>query len=119
MIRGIRGAIDVASNEGTSILAAAGKLMRAIIEANDVDSKLVSAVFFTVTPDLNATFPAAVRKQIGWNLVPFLCGQEIPVEGSPQKILRVLVLWETTRAQEEIRHQYLDGAATLRPDLKS
>ena len=119
MLRGIRGAIEVKGNTASDILAAAEELMRALIEANGVNRAFVSAVFFTVTPDLNASFPAAVRNKIGWNQVPFLCSQEIPVEGALQKILRVLVLWETDHAQEEIRHQYLGSAASLRPDLKS
>jgi chorismate mutase len=119
MLRGIRGAIEVKANTSEAILAAAEELMRALIETNRVKQEFVSAVFFTVTPDLNATFPAAVRTKIGWNLVPFLCCQEIPVEGALHKILRVLVLWETDRAQEEIRHQYLGSAASLRPDLKT
>jgi chorismate mutase len=119
MLRGIRGAIDVKANTANDILVAADQLMRALIDANGVKQEFVSAVFFTVTPDLNGSFPAAVRTKIGWNLVPFLCSQEIPVEGALQRILRVLVLWETDRTQEEIRHQYLGGAAALRPDLKT
>ena len=119
MIRGIRGAIEVKANTSDAILSAAEELMRALIGANGVEQEFVSAVFFTVTPDLNGTFPAAVRTKIGWNLVPFLCSQEIPVEGALQKILRVLVLWKTDRSQEEIHHQYLGSAASLRPDLKS
>jgi len=117
MLRGIRGAIQIETNETATIISAAEILMRKLIEANGVTAQSVSAVFFTVTPDLNAAFPAAVRSRIGWDLVPFLCGQEIPVERSLQRILRVLVLCETERDQEQIEHQYLGAAAALRPDL--
>lgn len=117
MQRGIRGAIQVEVNESATIISAAEILMRKLIDANDVNAHSVSAVFFTVTPDLNAAFPAAVRSRIGWDLVPFLCGQEIPVEGSLERILRVLVLCETEREQDEIQHQYLGAAAVLRPDI--
>ena len=118
MLRGVRGAIQVATNNSSAILEAAEELMTAIVEFNRIDQQKVSAVFFTVTPELNAAFPAAVRTRIGWDLVPFLCGQEIPVTGAPERILRVLIFFETDLAQSDIQHQYLGGAASLRPDLK-
>lgn len=117
MLRGIRGAIQVEDNTGEDILKASIVLMQRIIEANSIQAKNVAAVFFTVTPDLNAAFPAEVRKYLHWNSVPFLCSQEIPVPESMPKILRVLVLCETSLAQDEICHQYLGAAAALRSDL--
>jgi chorismate mutase len=119
MLRGIRGAIQVEDNTGEDILKASIVLMQRLIEANNVQAKNVAAVFFTVTSDLNAAFPAEVRKHLGWRSVPFLCSQEIPVPESMQKILRVLVLVETSLEQDEIRHQYLGATAALRPDLES
>ncbi|PWT92791.1 MAG: chorismate mutase [Acidobacteria bacterium] len=118
MTRGIRGAIQVEENKAASILKAAEELMHALIEANAIHSNTVAAVMFTVTPDINAVFPAEVRKKIGWELVPFLCAQEIPVPESLPRILRVLVLVDTQLSQREVRHQYLGAAQTLRPDLK-
>ena len=91
--------------------------MRALIETNGICVENVASVFFTVTPDLDAAFPAAVRNAIGWSLVPFLCGGEIPVPGSLERVIRVLILFETDRGQEEVRHQYLGVTAQLRPDL--
>jgi len=93
--------------------------MRAMIEANGIRAENVASVFFTVTPDLDATFPAAVRSAIGWNLVPFLCGGEIPVPDSLERVIRVLILFETDRTLAEVEHQYLGAAAQLRPDLRS
>jgi chorismate mutase len=119
MLRGIRGAIQVEDNTGEDILKGSIVLMQRLIEANNVQAKNVAAVFFTVTSDLNAAFPAEVRKHLGWSSVPFLCSQEIPVPESMPKILRVLVLFETTLEQDEIRHQYLGATAALRPDLES
>ena len=119
MIRGIRGAIQVSENEGLSIVSAADALMTSLIAANQILRANVSAVFFTVTPDLNAAFPAAVRANLGWQTVPFLCGQEIPVAGALERVLRVLILVETDLGQEQIQHIYLGGAASLRPDLAS
>jgi len=117
MIRGIRGAIQVSENEPLAIVSAADALMTALIAANQILRANVSAVFFTVTPDLNAAFPAAVRTKLKWTMVPFLCGQEIPVKGALERVLRVLILVETDLSQEQIQHIYLGGAASLRPDL--
>ena len=119
MMRGVRGAIQVPENQRGTIIAAAEQLMKALIGENEIKKESVSAVFFTVTPELTAAFPAAVRSALGWDLVPFLCGLEIPVSGGLERVLRVLILFETDREQNEIRHQYLGGAASLRPDLKS
>lgn len=119
MLRGVRGAIQVEANDATAIVMATEKLMLALIEANAIDKKQVSAVIFTVTPDLNATFPAEVRNKIHWEVVPFLCSQEIPVRNAMERIIRVLVLFETDLSQEKISHQYLGTTQKLRPDLKN
>ena len=118
MLRGVRGAIQVSANERSAILRAAEELMLALIENNRISQENVSAVFFTVTKDLDACFPASVRAQIGWDLVPFLCGQEIPVPGLLDRLLRVLILFDTELSPAEVKHQYLGAAAALRPDLQ-
>ena len=118
MLRGMRGAIQVERNESEDILNGAAILMKRMIDANQIQPDDVASVFFTVTPDLNAAFPAAVRKELGWNTVPFLCSQEIPVPDSLRRVLRVLILCETKLSAAEIKHQYLGAASRLRPDLQ-
>jgi chorismate mutase len=54
---------------------------------------------------------------MGWSLVPMMCAREIPVPGSLARTIRVLVHWNTERAQNEITHVYLREAVKLRPDL--
>lgn len=119
MLRGVRGAVQAQRNDREAILSAALELMKALVHENKIETEMVSSVLFTVTPDLNAAFPAGVRTEIGWNAVPFLCGQEIPVPGSLERLIRVLVLFETDLNQQEIRHQYLGPTASLRPDLST
>jgi chorismate mutase len=118
MMRGIRGAVQVEANRRDTILDAAEKLIRALMEANGIHARNVASVFFTVTSDLNAAFPAEVRTRIGWELVPFLCAQEIAVPDAMPRVLRVLALIETELSQEEIKHCYLGEARKLRPDLE-
>jgi len=48
-----------------------------------------------------------------------LCAQEIPVPGSMQRCIRVLLHINSERTPKEIEHVYLRDAQKLRPDLKS
>ncbi|HSR32058.1 MAG TPA: chorismate mutase [Anaerolineae bacterium] len=116
--RGIRGAITVESDSVNSILGATRQLLTHIVEANGVDVADIASVLFTVTPDLTAAFPARAARELGWQHVALLDALEIPVPGSLPRCIRVLVHWNTSLAQEEVRHIYLGDAAMLRSDLR-
>ncbi len=117
-VRGIRGANTVAENTPEAILQATRELLLAICEANPtLRSEDVAAVFFTLTPDLNATYPAYAARQLGWVHVPLLSAQEVAVPDGMPRVVRVLILWNTDLPQGAIRHVYLGEAARLRPDL--
>lgn len=115
--RGIRGATTAQKNEATEILEATRRLLLEMAAANGVQSGDLAAVFFTTTPDLNAEFPAAAARSLGWQKVPLLCSTEIDVPGRLRSCVRVLMLVNTVLPQAQIRHIYLEGAARLRPDL--
>src|SRR5215467_8264703 len=119
MVRGIRGAITAANNEREAIVQATSRLLREIIERNAVQVEDIGAIFFTTTPDLTAEFPAAAARELGWNDVPLLCGHEMSVPGRLDKCVRVMMLVNVDVAQSKIRHVYLDGATSLRPDLEN
>jgi chorismate mutase len=116
-VRGIRGAITVAANTRTAIVAATDELLRAMIADNHVLADDIAAVFFTTTADLNAEFPAAAARALGWNKVPLLCAHEINVPDRLSSCVRVLMLVNTDQDQAAIKHIYLEGAVRLRPDL--
>lgn len=118
-VRGIRGAISVKGNVRNEIFDATKKLLVAMVEANDINTEDISSVFFTTTPDLNADFPATAARELGWNLVPLLCAREIDVPGSMERLVRVLMHVNTSKSQAEIKHQFLDEAASLRVDMVS
>ncbi len=115
--RGIRGATTVETNSAPAVLAATRELVERIIALNDLCAADVASVLFTATPDLTAAFPAQAVRELGWRDVPLLDAQEIPVPGSLPRCIRVLIHWNTDRSQAEVRHVYLRGAASLRPDL--
>lgn len=117
-VRGIRGAITVDVNEEQPILQATVELLNSIVNANGIVPDDIASVFVTVTGDLDATFPArAIRAMGGWDLVPLMCALEVPVKGSLEKCIRLMVLVNTDKSQAEVQHIYLGGAKALRPDL--
>ena len=115
--RGIRGAVAVDANESTAILAATRDLLEQIVAANGLDMGDVASVVFTATPDLDAAYPARAARQMGWAHVPLLCMQEMAVDGSLPRCIRVLVHWNTDLPPEAMQHVYLGKARALRPDL--
>ncbi len=117
--RGIRGAICVDINDAGAIVAATRELLERIIAANGVRVEDIAAVIFTATSDLDAAYPARAAREMGWASVPLLCTQEMAVAGSLPRCIRVLVLWNTDRPAEQVRHVYLGEARNLRPDLIS
>lgn len=119
-VRGIRGASTVRHNEETEILEATTELLNGIVAENGVNPADIASVFITVTQDLDATFPArAIRRMSGWELVPLMCSTEIPVVNSLPQCIRLMVLINTEKQQDEIVHVYLNEAKKLRPDLST
>ncbi len=117
-IRGIRGATTVDENAEAAILEATEALLRQMADGNGVESDELAAVLFTATPDLNAAFPAEAARRLNWTVVPLLSAIEVAVPDGLPRCIRILMLWNTPRSQEEIVHVYLRGATVLRPDLK-
>ncbi|HEV8536434.1 MAG TPA: chorismate mutase [Candidatus Limnocylindria bacterium] len=115
-VRGIRGATTVARNDADAIYAATLELLTTIAKMNGVRPDDVGYIWFTVTDDLDAAFPAdAARAGLGWTDVPLICGREIPVPDALGMCIRVLVAWNTAKTQAEIQHAFLHGARVLRP----
>src|SRR4029079_18167009 len=88
-VRGVRGATTVARNDSRAIYDATLELLNTIARLNGVRSEDVGYIWFTVTDDLNAPFPAdATRAGLGWTEVPLICGREIPVPGALERCVR-------------------------------
>jgi chorismate mutase len=113
--RGIRGATTVERNDREQILAATRELLEVLVRLNGLRPDDVAYVWFTVTPDLDAEFPAFAAREIGWTEVPLMCGREIPVPGAIAGCIRVLIDWNTAKTQREVRHAFLHRAKELRP----
>ena len=112
--RGIRGATTAAENTDTAIYDSTRELLSQMIETNQMVQGNVAAAYFTVTPDLNAAYPAAAARQLGWTSTALMCSTEIPVPGSMERCIRIMVLYNTEMSQQEIVNIYLNGTDTLR-----
>ncbi len=112
--RGLRGATTAEDNTKEAVLEATRDLLERLVEANDLLTEDLAATFFTTSPDLNAEFPAAAARQMGWEYVPLICGHEMNVPGGLPLCIRVMVLVNTEKRQEEMTHLYLRDAKNLR-----
>lgn len=117
LVRGIRGAITVDSNTKKEIIEKTKELLIALKRENDFIIEDMVSIFFSVTSDLNAAFPAQTARELGWNRVPLFDMQEIDVPDSLPKCIRILIQINCQKSQTEIKHCYLRGAEILRKDL--
>ena len=118
-IRALRGATSVEQDDPVLIREAVQELLETLLEDNDLTPLEIVSAVFTATPDLISEFPAHAARLYGWDDVPLLCAQELPVPGSLPRCVRVLLHVETSRARSEMKHAYLRDAVLLRRDLLS
>lgn len=112
----LRGATSVERDEPQAILDATTELMLEIMARNELEPQDAVSCIFTVTPDLRSEFPAVAARAIGFDRVPLLCAQEIPVPGSMAHVIRVLIHYYAAEDHEPL-HVYLGETKALRADL--
>jgi len=113
-LRAIRGAITVDANTTEAIEDATTEMLLEIQRRNEIGPDDVISAFFSLTPDLNATFPARAARFAGWQGIAMLDTVEVNVDGALPRTIRVLLHVDVERP---VRHAYLRGAKSLRPDL--
>src|SRR3954465_3353142 len=114
----LRGANTVTENTAEAILAATDALMREILARNELGAEDLVSCIFTLTPDLDAEFPAVAARQMGLSGVPLLCAREIPVPGALPQVIRVLIHAYLADPEAKPQHVYLGDAIKLRLDLQ-
>lgn len=119
-MRGVRGATSIQRDQAGELIAAVRELLSEMQKANPglKPADLASAIF-SVTGDLHSAFPARAAREMGWTEVPLFDVQEMAVDGSLPRCIRVMLLWNTHLPQDKIKHVYLREASALRPDLSS
>lgn len=116
-VRAIRGATQASANTAVAIGDATKELLLEMLKANAITSVDVISVIFTVSPDLNAAFPAGSARELGFSDVPLICSVEIDVPGALERTIRVMAHVETSLKKSEISHIYLGAAKSLRRDI--
>lgn len=118
--RGIRGAITVDNNTIDDVTSAVVELISEIKKQNNYKEEDISNVIFTLTDDIDCVYPAKIAREKfeNWKHVPMVCFNEMKIQNSLKKCLRILITVNTELAQNEIKHVYLKGAQNLRKDLK-
>jgi chorismate mutase len=104
----------VSDNTRDAIAEATTTLLAEIAARNALAPDEVVSLLFSLTPDLDADFPARAARAAGWD-VPMLDMQEVAVPDALARCVRVLIHVDRDAA---VRHAYLRGAASLRPDLE-
>ncbi|MCH7594148.1 MAG: chorismate mutase [Chloroflexi bacterium] len=114
IVRGVRGATTVTEDTREAILDATTELLNEIVTANEIDKDDLASVQLTTTRDLVAEFPAVAARMLGWVHVPLINSHEMDVPHGQPRCIRVLLLWNTDRRPQEIKHIYLRDAVNLR-----
>lgn len=116
---GIRGATG-AENTKESVIRNVGQMFSQLAKDNNLKSEDIVSIQFTITADLNQMNPAAALRRgnppIDVSRVPLFCSQEPQIEGSPEKMIRVLI---TTYLEDDAKvvPVYINGGEKLRPDF--
>ncbi len=116
----IRGAITVDENTKENILAKTTRLFETIVRENNLIEDDIVQITFSATSDITAVYPALAVRELGYEDTALFCVQEMKVDGAMDKVIRVVVLLDKYGlSKKSIKHIYLDGARSLRPDLAS
>ena len=116
-VRAFRGATQLTVDTKVEMRAAVVELLTEILEANSISNDDLISILFTATPDLKSDFPAAGVRELGLVDLPLICAQELDVEGSLPRTIRLLIHANSVLLRSEVTHKYLRGAQALRPDL--
>jgi chorismate mutase len=109
--------VQAAANTATAIGEATKELLAEMVSANGLSVDDFISVIFTVSPDLDAAFPASSAREVGFTDVPLLCAVEIGVPGSLERTIRIMAHVQSTLEKSDISHIYLGGAQVLRRDI--
>ena len=105
---------NVEENTPEAIGSSTIKLLKEMMEKNNIETHLISHAIFTLTPDLNADFPAKyARVNLKWKDIAMMCFNEIDVPDALKMCLRVLIVVNCSESFEP-EFVYLEGAKDLR-----
>lgn len=114
----VRGAVSIPEqgDEESLTVSAIGRLLEELARRNRFTPDDLVNIMFTQTTDLRKTNAAAALRQAApeYSSVPLFCAAEPEIDGSPGRIIRVLITFTGEKPGVPV---YLDRARALRPDL--
>ena len=113
----IRGATTVENNLESEILHNTEILLNEIIEKNNINIDDIISIFFTMTRDLTKVYPAVSARKLGIVNASLMCLDELYIENSLEKCIRIMFLVNSNKKQKDAKHVYLNNAKNLRKDL--
>jgi len=113
----VRGATTVEDDSSEMIQGRTSELLEAMISRNELKPDDIVSIIFTATTDLCSDFPAVAARNLGLSQIPLICSQEIAVQGSVDRCIRIMMHTYSSRSRDDIRHPYLHDARQLRTDL--
>jgi chorismate mutase len=116
-VRAVRGATRVDVDDREVVLAATRELVADLMDRNELKPQDVVSIVFTATRDLTAVAPALAARQLGLHDAALICAQEMWVEGSMPRVVRLLAHVETDRPREAVVNVYLRGTEVLRGEV--
>jgi len=116
-VRAVRGATQLDEDTREHMLDRVAEMVLDVMAANGLDVDDFISVIFTATSDLVSEFPAYAARRLGFGDVPLICARELEIDGSMERVVRMMAHVETDLPRSEVTHVYLHGAANLRRDL--
>lgn len=113
----IRGATTIEKDEKEEVLNYTEELLKKIIDANNIKIDDIISIIFSCTRDITSAYPAEAARNMGIVRAALMCLQEMYVEKSLEKCIRVLMFVDKDIKQEDAKHIYINGAKDLRKDL--
>ena len=116
-VRAVRGATQLDQDSREHMLDRVAEMVLDVMESNGLEVDDFISVIFTATSDLVSEFPAYAARRLGFGDVPLICARELEIDGSMERVVRMMAHVETDLSRGEVTHVYLHGAAHLRRDL--
>jgi chorismate mutase len=116
-VHAVRGATRVELDDREVLLGATRELLAQVLQVNRLEPDDVLSILFTATADLRSVAPAMAARQLGLHDAALLCAQEMAVDGSMPRVVRLMAHVRTPLPRAQVRHVYLKGTETLRADV--
>ena len=116
VVKAVRGAVIIDDDSRESAEHWILQMMKELVEKNSIGEREIVSILFSQTKDIKKINPASILRLMGFSGTPLFCTQEPEVEGSMERVVRVMITFYGKR-KSKVNPVYLNGAEGLRKDL--